>query len=300
MSVRLVHVRPHELAPYRAQLLELERDISYPIDQGRDRFVISHGDAYHPFFSAMGDAHFLLALDEDRLVGCLAGVRKPIVTPHGAVPAAYCADLKLHRDYRGRGIVARLWAKALTLSLGRWSELHWRFAFGAAMRDAKGDVMRAARGLNVMRLASAFARLDLYFVAPERLAALDPTGAPPTPTSPGVNLSPTATGEVVSTAGKKDFVLQSTGRPWPLVHLAQGPSGWGASHAAYLQRAGARLASERASGPVCFGLDPRLGAERAFLASRGLQPGALCTVYGLSTTVRTLGGAWVHLATSEI
>lgn len=300
MSLRLLHLRPDELAPWVERLRALERDISYPLDDGRDRFVVSHGAAYHPFFSSLGDAHFLLALDGERLVGCLAGVRKPVHAPGGEVPAAYLGDLKVHRDWRGRGLPARLLARALALSLRDWSRLHWRFAFGAAMRGANGDVMRAARGVNLMKLGRPHATLDLYFVAPRALAALDVRGAPATPSAPGLDLSPAATRDVVSTLGTKDFVLQSTGRPWPLVHLPRGPAGWGDSHAAYLRRGGEALLREHAPGPACFGLDQRLGAERAFLAARGLQPGAVCTVYALATTPRARGARWVHLATSEI
>lgn len=300
MSLELRHVRASDLGPWVSQLRELERDISYPIDDGRDRFVLSHGEAYHPFFSAMGDAHFALALAGGRVVGCVAAVRKPVrVRDDEEVAAAYVGDLKVAPDWRGRGVPARL----LLFALGEWAraprQLSWRFAFGAAMRGARGDVMRAARGLSPLRLGGAFATLHVYFVEPARLAALSTTGAPASPTG-GLDLSPTASAEVVSTAGAKDFVLESTGRPWPLVHLPRGPARWGASHAAALQRGGERLLREGLAGPACFALDARLVHERRFLAQQGVEPGAVATVYAFSTTTRTRGAPWVHLATSEI
>ncbi|MBX7100092.1 MAG: GNAT family N-acetyltransferase [Myxococcaceae bacterium] len=300
MSVRLLYLRPDGLGPYLGQLAALERDISYPIADGKDRFVISHGAEYHPFFSGLGEAHFLLALHGDEVIGCVAGARRRVLTPGGAVMGGYVGDLKLRRDWRGKGVPARILSHALALSLRRWRELHWRFAFGAAMRGDRGDVMRAAKGANVMKLSHAHARLDLYFVPPEQLAALDVTRAPATPASKGMDLSPDTRDDVVSTAGRKDFVLQSTGKPWTLVHLPRGPSGWGSSHAAYLRRGGERLVREGAPGPVCFGLDQRLTAERAFLGAQGLTPGAVATVYALSTTTKSWGAAWTHLATSEI
>jgi hypothetical protein len=298
VSLRLLHVRPDEVAPWVEQLAALERDITYPLDDGRDRFAISHGPAYHPFFSALGEAHFLLALEGERVIGCVAGVRKPVQTPRGEVAAVYLGDLKVHADWRGRRVPARMMAKALAISLGDWSDLHWRFAFGAAMRGDRGDVMRSVKGANVMRLGSTFATLDLYFTAPAVLAALNPNGAPATPTAPGLDLSPAEQRDVVSTAGRKDFVLRSSGKPWTLVHLPRGPAGWGESHAAYLRRGGALLAGE--PGPACFAIDRRLTAEREFLGSRGLTPGAVCTVYALATTTKVRSAAWVHLATSEI
>ncbi len=298
MSLRLLHCRPDELAPWVPQLQALERDISYPLAE--DRFVIAHGGAYHPFFSALGEAHFLLALDGDRVVGCLAGVRKAVSTPRGPLMGAYLGDLKVHRDWRGQGVPARLYARALTLSVRDWGALHWRFAFGAAMRGDRGDVMRSARGMSLLKLGRPQARLDVYFVPPAQLAALELSGAPPPPGAPGLDLSPAAEVDTFSTAGTKDFVLVSTGQPWRLVHLPRGPRGWGASHAAYLRCAGAQLAGSADGALACFALDQRLGAERAFLAARGLTPGGLATVYALSTSTRPRGAAWTHLATSEI
>jgi GNAT superfamily N-acetyltransferase len=328
--MRLLHVRPDELQPWVPQLQTLERDISYPVGTS-DRFVISHGDAYHPFFSSLGDAHFLLALDGDTVVGCLAGVRKEVLTPRGPLMGAYLGDLKVTRAWRGRGVAARLYARALTLSLQRWGALHWRFAFGAAMRGERGDVMRSAKGFHVMKLGRPFALLDVYFAQPEVLAGLDVRGAPEPPRTPGLDLSPRATSDVFSTVGKKDFVLESTGAPWKLVHLPRGPSGWGASHAGYVRRAGAALlhrsvdeisvgltSARRSCAPVsttashqptsgsgddvlaCFSLDARLAHERDFLASRGVVPSAVATVYGFSTSRAVRGHDWVHLATSEI
>ncbi len=170
MSLRVLHLRPEGLAPYVAQLQALERDISYPLDA--DRFVLSHGGAYHPFFAALGEAHFLVALEGDQVVGCVVGVRKPVSTPRGEVMSVYLADLKVHPEWRGRRVPARLLATALLISLRRWSALHWRFAFGAAMRGERGDVMRSAKGLSLLRLGRPFALLDVYFASPSQLATL--------------------------------------------------------------------------------------------------------------------------------
>jgi GNAT superfamily N-acetyltransferase len=300
MTLRVHHLTPESLGPWVERLRALERDISYPIDDGRDRFVLSHGEAYHPFFTAMGEAHFLVAADGDEVAGCIVGVRKPVEGPSGALPAVYLGDLKVARRWRGQGVPARLLMHALSLWARSPRRLSWRFAFGAAMRGETGDVMRAARGLSPMKLGAAVARLSVYFVEPSRLAALEVRGAPDVVTAGGLDLSPAVTQEVVSTAGAKDFVLQSTGAPWPLVHLPAGPNRWGPSHASYLVRGARELLASRAPGPVCFALDERRTAERAFLAGQGITPGAVCTVYGFATTARVRGHDWVHLATSEI
>lgn len=300
MSLELRHVEANALAPYVDDLRALERDVSYPIDDGRDRFVLSHGDAYHPFFSAMGEAHFVVALDRGRVVGCIAAVRKPVRAPDGVVDGVYLGDLKVAKAWRGKGVPARMLFFALKVWARSPRRLSWRFAFGAAMRGERGDVMNAAKGVTPMKLGASFAVLDVYFVEPAKLAALNVEGAPSPPTSAGLDLSPSVHTDVVSTLGAKDFVLQSTKQPWPLVHLPRGPQGWGRSHADFLRRGGGQLLERQATGPACFALDQRLVAERDFLRSRGLEPGALATVYAFSTTTRTRRVPWVHLATSEI
>ncbi len=300
MSLELRHVEAHALAPFVEDLRALERDVSYPIDDGRDRFVLSHGEAYHPFFSSMGEAHFVVALEKGRVVGCIAAVRKPVRAADGAVDGVYLGDLKVAKAWRGQGVPARM----LFFALGVWARsprrLSWRFAFGAAMRGERGDVMNAAKGVTPMKLGAPFALLNVYFVEPRKLAALSVEGAPPTPTSAGLDLSPSVDADVLSTLGKKDFVLQSTKQPWPLVHLPRGPAGWGHSHADFLRRGGQQLVEQGAQGPACFALDRRLSNEHDFLRTRGLEPGAVATVYAFSTTGRTRGAAWVHLATSDI
>lgn len=299
MSLELRHVRAMELGPYVEQLRALEGGISYPIDDGRDRFVLSHGPAYHPFFSSMGDAHFVLALDGGRVVGCIAAVRKTVHANGVDVSAVYLGDLKVAPSARGRGVPARLLFFALAQWLRSPRALSWRFAFGAAMRGSTGDVMRAARGVTPMKLGRSFATLNVYFAEPRQLASLSVEGAPQPPTG-GLDVSPSVKVEVMSTAGSKDFVLQSTGARWPLVHLPAGPSQWGDSHAAYLRRGGQQLVRQALPGPACFALDVRLEAERRFLEDQGVKPGAFATVYAFSTTRRVRGLPWVHFATSEI
>lgn len=300
MSLELRHVEAHALAPYVDDLRALERDVSYPIDDGSDRFVLSHGEAYHPFFSAMGEAHFVIALEQGRVVGCIAAVRKRVRAATGDVDAVYLGDLKVAPAWRGSGVPARMLFFALKVWARSPRRLSWRFAFGAAMRGERGDVMNAAKGVTPMKLGTSFALLNVYFVEPAKLAALNVEGAPATPTSAGLDLSPSIEADVVSTLGAKDFVLQSTKQPWPLVHLPRGPAGWGRSHAEFLRRGGERLLGLQASGPACFALDQRLSAERDFLRHRGIEPGAVATVYAFSTTRRTRQVPWVHLATNEI
>lgn len=298
-------LRPGELGPYLGDLRKLERGISYPVGDG-DRFFIDHGEAYHPFFSRMGEARFLVAIDGGRAVGAVAGVFKPATAGGERFEAVYLCDLKLDPGYRGRGVARGLLWRALALAALRPELRRWRLAYGAAMQGERGDVMRSARGAHAARLARPWARLRLWFAAPAALAALDPAGCPPTP-SGFLDLSPEATPAdaldaslgLVSTAGRKDFRLLSSGEPWPLVHLTAGPGRW-RTWGRYLREAGEGLLRLRPGALACFALDERLDDHARWLAARGLAADTRCTVYALRLPGGPPRGSLVHLATSEI
>jgi hypothetical protein len=304
VSVRLVHFAAHELGPYQEALRRLEADIRYPIADGADHFRIDHGPNYADFFIGLGEAHFLLALDGDEVVGTCAAVGRFAEAGENRVAALYGADLKIAPAHRGGALARRFLYRGFVdvfrpSTRRRWP---WRIAYVAAMRGARGDVTRSARGfLNPMRLARAAARLSVYFAQPEALAALPHHNCPPGPSDEGLNLSPDAKHRpdgTISTRGTKDLCLESTGQAWPLVHLPLGPAAWRPTWGAYLAAGGRALAGSGAT--VCFAIDERLADHAAWLAAAGIQPGATCTVYALRLPFGPHPAPWVHLATSEI
>ncbi len=307
MSLRFLFLPATEIGPYAEGLRAIERVQEYPIADGADAFTIDHGDDHGAFFTRLGnDARFVLALDGDRVLGGVAGVVRNVRVAGRMVTAIYGADWKIARELRGGRASRQMMAWAFSL-IWRHPELFtWRLGYVAAMRGARGDVMRATRGVHPARLAGRLARLAVYFVPPERLASLDVSQSPggPDPDA-GVDLSFVPSGEVeapglASTSGRKDLCLRSTGRPWPLVHLPHGPSRWLPTWGHHLKACGETLAA-RGAGPVaCFAIDERLVSHTAWIASRGIERGATCTVYALDLTLRARRAPWVHLATSEI
>jgi hypothetical protein len=273
---RIITVRPGELRPFVASLRRLEESITYPLDA--DAFRIDHGPEYHPFFSEMGDARFVLAVDGDEVLGSLA-----LVWKKGAL---YFADFKVRTDQRGTGLARRV---AFHAARCAYAAGGWSFAFMAAMRGRKGDVTRS--GGFLMKLLRPAARLLVYFAPREALARVPEGLRPP---GPGLSLSVASPRLLVSTAGKKDLRLVSTGESWPLVHLACGPSAWGSSLGTYLRRC-AQVLPAGAIG--CFALDERLEDHVKWLEASGVLPGASCTIYASPRAPRA---EWVHLATSEI
>jgi hypothetical protein len=297
-------VEAHELGQYQDGLRRLEAGIPYPIGDGADHFRIDHGPRYADFFSGLGEAHFLLALDGDDVVGSCAAVGRFAEGGGKRVAALYGADLKIAAAYRGGALARRFLYRGFVdvfrpSTRRRWP---WRIVYIAAMRGERGDVMRSARGpFNPMKLARAAARLSVYFARPEELAALPHQRCPPPPASGGLNLSPDTAPRpdgTVSTKGRKDLRLDSTGEPWSLVHVPLGPTAWRPTWGAYLAGAGRALTG---SGAIaCFAIDERLADHVKWLAQAAVHPGATCTIYALRLPFAPRPAPWVHLATSEI
>jgi hypothetical protein len=298
VSLRFVHVTAAEIGPFVASLRELEGSIAYPIADGADAFTIDHGPEYHPFFSRLGDAHFLLALRGDVVVGSIAGVLRTVSAGGRVIPSLYLCDLKLTADLRGRGVTRRMLQRGLLEIAKHPQGRRVRLIYGAAMIGERGDVMRSARGTNPLRLGKPIAQLRLYFVAPAQLAALDGDG-PACPVGETLDASgPVA--DMVETSGAKDLRLHSTGAAWPLVHLTCAPWHAEPSWGAWLRSCGERLSSRTDGAVACFALDERLEAHRAWLARAGISPGARCTIHGLALTRALRSTRFAHLASSEI
>lgn len=307
MKPRFLFLRADEIGPYVPDLRAIERATEYPIADGADAFTIDHGQDYSRFFTTLGhDARFVLAFDGDRVVGGVAGVARNVRMGDRMVPAVYGADWKVAPEARGKGFGRAMMTWGFGLIFRQPELLTWRFAYVAAMRGKKGDVMRATRGVHPARLSAKAARLAVFFVAPGQLAALSVAGAPPSPEEDrGINLSFVVTGQVdepglVSTAGRKDLRLRSTGQPWPLVHLPLGPRHWRPTWGHYLRACGEALQARSPSSTACFAVDERLVSHITWLESQGVTRGAACTVYALDLTLRARRAGWLHLATSEI
>ncbi len=304
-GVRFVVARPDSLGPYVERLRRLERGILYPLADGADHFFIDHGSEYHPFFSSLGDAYFLLALRGDELLGSVTGVARQVSRGARSLDALYICDLKLVEHARGTGLSRRLILQGLTHLFRIPALRRTRLLYGAAMRGAKGDVMHTARGWNPLRMGRPASRLALYFVPPSRLADLDPRGGPRPPRGEGLRLGP-ASGRRLegagwcTTAGSKDLQRLSTGAPWPLVHLAAPPDAWAHGWAGYLRACGEEFTARGGDALACFSIDERLEDHVGWLRGAGVSADSVCTVYSLDLSFPVEAPAWVHLPSSEI
>lgn len=300
--VRYRALAPSQLAPYQDALRLLERDISYPLDAAGERFTIDHGQDYGAFYAHLGPARTLLATRDDQVLGLIAAAWKPVRLPDGTTcTAVYSGDFKVRREARGSGVAAGIFSRGLWALLSQPSLWGFDFAYGAAMRNDTGDVRRSFSRRHPGRLVRELSRQRIYFADPAALAKL-PDGAPPV-AGPGLELSARGMPLLVSTAGRKDLRVVSTGAALPLLHLGPGPAEWGDLGATL--RAAGRAAQTQgpADARVCLGIDERLAPQLAWLEAAGIPPGGHATIIfiaGPRTRRRLLAAPWAHLSTSEI
>lgn len=302
-------LEPAALGPHIKGLRAVERGILYPIADGADSFAIDHGPEYHPFFSELGDrARFMVVLDGDEVVGSAAGVWRDARMEAHTIHTLYMGDLKLAPAARGRGVPARMYWQALRALYTDRALRGWSLIWGAAMRGERGDVRRTMRGAHPGRIALGLSTQALYFEDPARLIDLDPSGQPGAPRGVCLDLSPELNAPrhapFISTRGKKDFRLTSTGEPWRLLHIALGPAQLSGGLASALARGASAAAAHEAGAICCFGLDERLTDHIGWLAARGVQPGATCNVIGFPIDpllpAPLTDATWAHLCSAHI
>jgi hypothetical protein len=89
-------------------LARFEEEFTYPLGP-HARFRISHGEAYLPFFQAMGELDLCVLEEQGQIVGGLARVARHLSLNGAArLPAHYLCDLKLRSISRGSFALPRL------------------------------------------------------------------------------------------------------------------------------------------------------------------------------------------------
>lgn len=109
-----LHRFTDEVPPDMGQALaEFEREFSYPLGPA-ERFRISHGEDYLPFFRAIGEPVVLAMEDAGRIRGGIVRVRRRLELRREAESvveqsvAHYLCDLKVAAAARGTKVLARL------------------------------------------------------------------------------------------------------------------------------------------------------------------------------------------------
>jgi hypothetical protein len=200
--VKIIAVERAERHLYAARIAALEHGASYPL--GEDRFTLDHGADYFAFFDRLGDARHWVAADDDEVLAVGCGIVRHVA----GTEAWYLCDLKVRPDARGRHIPLRMLASAFPSSVLRCPR-----GYAISMDPAEGENP-------VVRLLGRFPIVPIQRVARLVLFSLDAAAM-----SACAPLLSRARGPIGyrSLAGIKDVVLQSTGRPMPLLHVQHGP-----------------------------------------------------------------------------
>lgn len=289
---------------YDKQLQNIEQSMRYPLSEAGDHFTIVHGTPYHGFFSAMGKkALFILAMHGESVIGSIAAVWKPVTVNNQFYTALYLADLKLAEQYRGKKIIQRMIWFALKNWLTNANCRGWDFVFFAAMKRNNDDVTRSFSAFHPGRLVKVASTLDIYFCSCKELLSLD-NRSPLLPSLHRVACLSQTDSNIKNNSGTKDFNLQSTGKPWQLIHLPIPPGYWSNPLDSYLRQAAHEQSLISESVTLCFSLDSRLTELKRWLIASNIKPGATCSIYSCPNTLLGVSPVnksdFIHLDTSQI
>ncbi len=206
--VRFAWVDAAQAGRWQPGITALEAGAWYPL--GEDRFRIDHGVDYFAFFRRLGALRYYVAEVDGEVVAVAAGVlrRVPLVEGGPLKRCWYLCDLKVRPDHRGAHLPLRMLSRAFPLNYLRCPR-----GYGISM-NPPGGANRMVRLLQRFRWASATlgATLELFSldaVEMNRARAFVETHRGPI--------------SFLSLAGKKDIVMEGTGRPMPLLHVQFGP-----------------------------------------------------------------------------
>uniref|UniRef100_A0ACD5H5K8 GNAT family N-acetyltransferase n=1 Tax=Desertifilum tharense IPPAS B-1220 TaxID=1781255 RepID=A0ACD5H5K8_9CYAN len=243
---------------FQASIAAIEQIAQYPL--GNDFFQIEHGLNYFAFFDRLGDVHYYVALDGDRVAAVGAGILRQLSDSL----AWYLCDLKVHPDYQRQYLSPRLLRSALGGNQQKCARLY-------------------AILMNPSRLASIYQRfpfLQFRHATTLNLYSLD---AQTMDRFSSLVVAHRSTISYLSLQGIKDLRLASTGGIFPLLHVQ-----WGAT-------AGLGY-SNPLPGYAHMFCTPENDELAIAIASQGISPIATATVISQGMD----DWDWRFILTSEI
>ena len=208
-SLNIKELPNEEWKVFQSQIAGLEKGTSYPL--GEDRFEIDHGEDYFAFFTRLGQLHYYVVLDGDRVVAVVAAILRRVPATSREKPKAvwYLCDLKVHPEYRGRylpvSICVHAFPKLYPLT---------PHAYAVSMDADRERPNRVALMLKRFSLApmSIATKLGIVSLDAKRMQKVEP-----------ILREHFGCVSYLSLEGKKDIILQSTCAPMPLLHVQFGP-----------------------------------------------------------------------------
>ena len=208
-SLDIRELRNKEWEVFQSRIASLETGTSYPL--GEDRFEIDHGEDYFAFFTRLGQLHYYVVLDGDRVVAVAAAILRCVPPASHKKPKMvwYLCDLKVHPEYRGRYLPVSIFVHAFPKLYPLSSQ-----AYAISMDTDSERRNRVALMLKRFPLApmSIATKLGIISLDVKRMQKVEP-------------ILREHFGHIsyLSLRGKKDIILQSTGSRMPLLHVQFGP-----------------------------------------------------------------------------
>ena len=298
MKLQYNIVSENNLSAYISELRLIEKDITYPLEDGLDSFFIDHGEDYSPFFTQQGfKTRFLIILDNDKVVGGVVGVWKRIIVKQKEYNALYASDLKLKKEYRNKGVVKNL----LWYLFIRWPFKKdfkgWDFIYFCAMQRLGRGVDATFTGGHLGRLTKHQSLLNIYILKSQELKQLDFKKLCYEPKDE-INLSPNLKNDIMWNEGKKNIVttkeksLLKLGHINPELFYLENIDRLNIAINTILEKKGAQL---------CFAVDNRNKFVINQLEKQGIDTQTKCKVFSFSPFLNPFNYSdIVSLSTGEI
>lgn len=267
-DIEVKELHREEYQSYLPRITEFQTRFTFPLNHRH--YYFDNGDDYFAWFQTMGTLHYFVALDQGEVVAVAAQVTRKLVSPSGdsTDPFWYLCDLKVHPDYRGRGIPEKIFTN-------RFPHHYFRCPRGYAITidpidGSDNPIVRMLHGFPMIPFTVA-TKLGLIVLDTELMEEVDPIlrrhRGPVCYSSP---------------AGLRDIVPENGGEPIAVLHAQFGPCG----------QPGYKDPVEDHQHMFCAPLDDPLIKD---LEIRGIRPAATVTVveHGLSDW------NWRFILTSE-
>jgi hypothetical protein len=292
-------IGPEDVSQYISDFRSLEEKIEYPLENSHGNFRIIHGDNYHTFFTQQGfKTRFVAIKNENKVIGVIAGIWKPIKIKNKNYTGFYISDLKIDLDHRKKNILKKL----LWFLLKRWpitSDYQgWDFNYYCAMlRNGKG-VDHSFKGFNPAKLPSQSATMNIYMVDPSALLPLNLSTLPEDEENDVVNLSPLREEEVLWNVGIKDIHSTIDNSILKLGHLH--PKILTKKFSSLLNQCISEI-SNKENGLACFAVDDRESNKIDWLTSYGITTNTKCNIFSFSPFAPSLKKSDIlYISTGEI
>jgi hypothetical protein len=286
------------VSEYVQSLKKIEKNISYPLENGTESFRISHGKAYTTFFTNQGyKTRFLIIKDSLKVIGGCVGVWKNITISKQTNKLLYIADLKLKKNYRGKGIIK----KSLLYLFIRWPFIKsfqgWDLIYFCAMQRDEIGVDQTFRGIHLGKLANPIAQFFIFMVDPKFLINHNFSSLKYKPEK-HINLSQKQKKNVLWNDGIKDIILRKNDQKIQLGHL---------NPEIFINLNENRFGDaikevkEKKGSFACFAIDIKEQEKLDWLKKMGLQTKTKCKIFSFNPFfIRSIKSNMFYISTGEI